>query len=631
MKSKHLIIGTAGHIDHGKTSLVKALTGTDTDRLKEEKKRGITIELGFAYMELNDTLTVSFIDVPGHEGFIRHMLAGVGGIDAAMLVVAADESVMPQTTEHFNICRLMGIKKGLVVITKASLAPDLVEMVEMEIAELTLGSFLENAPVVRVDSISGEGIEELKIAIADMSEGISARKAEGAFLLHIDRAFNMKGFGAVVTGTCVRGKVQKGQSLELLPGKTTVRVRNIQVNDREVSETSAGFRSALNLQDVSLEEIERGMSLAEPAVYNSTDTLDTVIEMTPGSPVPLKENDRIRFHHGAKEIMGRIRLLGGKSIEPGKVGAVQVKLEEKTTAICGDRFVIRRYSPPTTIGGGVIADSMPRRGGRFSSDAAEMLKSLPGSGCLQHIRYFCFRAGKTGVTLDSLAARLGLKKDEVQAVVAEGKDLIFLGENPRVLFNINSVNVIEKSLRDCLKNFHSENPSKPGLPKGVLKNMVFRFGTDRIFEDIAGRLEKSGEIKTSKEFIALASHKIFLSDVEVMQKEKLEALFMNAIPEPPSPEEAIKISGAGAAEVMKILIREGQLVKLDQNLIFHRKVIDKIKKDVTVFGKTKELITFSDFKELTGLSRKYSVPLMEYLDREKITVRIEGGRKLRDR
>ncbi len=629
MSSNHLIIGTAGHIDHGKTALVKALTGTDTDRLKEEKKRGITIELGFAYTELTNGQSISFIDVPGHEGFIKNMLAGIGGIDIAMLVVAADESVMPQTEEHFNICRLMGIKEGIIVITKTSLAEDLVEMVEMEIEELVKGSFLDGAPLFKVDSLEGRGIDVLKEKLAEITSRLAGRKADGAYLLHMDRVFTMKGFGTVVTGTTYRGKATRGQFLEVLPVRKEVKIRTIQVHDRVVEETTAGQRTALNLQDVDLDDIKRGMTLAEPGIYKAGTVVDAVLEVLDNSPMSLANNDRVRFHHGALETFGRLRILSGKTIEKGKRGVVQIKLESPVTAICGDRFILRRYSPATTVAGGTIVDNLPQRGGKFTDKAVKMLLDLPSSNIEKQLEYFCYRAGKKGVSLEDIMARIGVSAEKAREMVSAFKGLVLLGENPKALFSWKAVKELQFLISDYLKEYHRKFPLKQGLSKKEIKNALYAFGQDRVFDHILSLMKEEGTIKSRKEDISLSSHKILLSDDEERLKKELSSVFQSAGLEPPASDEVVQKKGRKAQNMINLLLREGILVRLDNNLVFHLKSLEKLKKDILALGTSKEVISISDFKNLTGLSRKFSIPLLEYLDREKITIRVEGGRKIR--
>src|SRR5882672_7853095 len=378
---KSIIIGTAGHIDHGKTALVRALTGVDADRLPEEKRRGITIDIGFADLDLGD-LRVGFVDVPGHERFVKNMLAGAHGIDVVALVIAADESVMPQTREHFDICRLLGISCGIVVITKKDLVDEeLLQLVFAEARELTSGSFLEDAPVVAVSSRTGEGIEELKQTLREIGSLAPARSADFVTRLPIDRSFTMRGFGAVVTGTLIAGQNNEGDELELLPAKTRVRVRGLQVHGVQVKQAFAGQRTAVNLGGIDATAIERGMILAQPARLRPTQVIDVRVQLLPSALRPLRSRQRVRVHIGAAEVLARVRVLEDSGeIKPGHYGLVQFRTESPVVAVCGDRFIIRAYSPQQTIGGGEVLDAFSfRHRTRDLADARALLQALSNS------------------------------------------------------------------------------------------------------------------------------------------------------------------------------------------------------------------------------------------------------------
>ncbi|RMG48984.1 MAG: selenocysteine-specific translation elongation factor, partial [Acidobacteria bacterium] len=356
---KHIIVGTAGHIDHGKTELVKALTGIDADRLKEEKERGITIDIGFAFLTMGDT-RFGFVDVPGHERFVKNMLAGVHGIDLVLLVVAADESIMPQTREHFDICRLLRVKSGLIAITKVDLVDEeLLQLVEEEVRDFVRGSFLDGAPIIRVSARTGVGLEELKAALVNLGERIQERQSNAVPRLPIDRVFTKRGFGTVVTGTLVSGTLREGESVEILPRQMGATIRGLQVHNKPVEVAHAGERTAVNLQGVGVEDLQRGDVLVPPRRFRPTSMLDARLELLPTAPQPIENRTRVRFHIGTAEIMARVILLDRESLRPGDAALVQFRLERPTFAVAGDRFIIRRYSPQTTVGGGVILDPLP--------------------------------------------------------------------------------------------------------------------------------------------------------------------------------------------------------------------------------------------------------------------------------
>src|SRR5678816_796072 len=415
-----LIVGTAGHIDHGKSALVRALTGVDPDRLPEEKRRGITIDLGFADLELDD-LRIGFVDVPGHERFVKNMLAGAHGIDLLALVIAADEGVMPQTREHFDICRLLGVRNGLVVITKSDLVDeDMLVLVEDEARELVAGSFLEGAPVLAVSSRTGAGLDQLKQQLAALGKRVPARSQDFVTRLPIDRAFSMKGFGAVVTGTLISGKIKEGDELELLPGHVNVRVRGLQVHNKSVPEAHAGQRTAVNLAGIDTAQIERGMVLAPAGRLRSTQIVDAWIDVLPGASRAVRSRSRVRFHIGATEVLGRVRVLEGSQIEPGGGGLVQLRLEAPVVAVHGDRFILRSYSPAETIAGGVIVDPFAtKHRGREMDHALELLRLLMRDERSTKFEGFVSAAGTRGVRLADLAAATGWTNEVLAKVAAE--------------------------------------------------------------------------------------------------------------------------------------------------------------------------------------------------------------------
>ncbi|MFQ5791451.1 MAG: selenocysteine-specific translation elongation factor, partial [Acidobacteriota bacterium] len=516
---KHVIVGTAGHIDHGKSALVRALTGTDPDRLKEEKERGITIDLGFAFLSEPSgeaSLHLGFVDVPGHERFVKNMLAGVGGIDLVMLVVAADESVMPQTREHFDICRLLQIKKGLIAITKVDLVEgDLRELATMEVRELVAGSFLDGAPIVSVSAKTGEGLDELRRALLEVARKAPPRPAGGLFRLPVDRVFSMKGFGTVVTGTLVSGSVGLEEEVEVLPRGLTPRVRGLQVHGRAVERASAGQRTAVNLQGVEVSDILRGDTLACPGTLSPSLMLDAELEVLRPSPIPIKDLTRVHLHLGTAGVVARARVLGGRrAIPAGARGLVQLRLESPVVAVPGDRFIIRRYSPLETLGGGVVLDAAPVKHAVSSRDVVEKLHSLRSGDPVEAAGVFVAEAGAQGITEAALARRLGMDKKErdrvLAALVNRGRALQ-VSSRPLRLMAPDAAEAMSRCLMDELKRFQKAHPLHDGMPKGELREKVSGASPAEVFECILARLVDEGRARAVRDRVATADHRIQLT------------------------------------------------------------------------------------------------------------------------
>src|SRR6185436_7161796 len=470
-----LIVGTAGHIDHGKSALVRALTGVDPDRLPEEKRRGITIDLGFADLELDD-LRIGFVDVPGHERFIKNMLAGAHGIDLLALVIAADEGVMPQTREHFDICRLLGVRNGLVVITKKDLVDDeMLALVEDEARELVTGSFLEDAPVIPVSSRTGAGLDDLKSQLAALGKRVPARSLDFTMRLPIDRAFSMKGFGSVVTGTLISGKITEGDELELLPSRVNVRVRGLQVHNNSVHEAHAGQRTAVNLAGVDTAQIERGMVLAPVGRLRPTQIVDVWIDMLPGASRAVRSRSRVRFHVGAAEVLGRVRVLeGGQQIAPGSSGLAQLRLEAPVVAVHGDRFILRSYSPAETIAGGVIIDPFAtKHRGREMAHTLELLRSLMREERPAKFEAFVQTAGDRGVRLNDLAAATGWTNEVLARVASEAQKIGSVIEIGGLFIARSSLDRLSAAVVAELDRYHKREPLARGMLRETLREKLF--------------------------------------------------------------------------------------------------------------------------------------------------------------
>ena len=572
---KHVVIGTAGHIDHGKTSLVKALTGTDTDRLKEEKERGITIELGFAELVL-DNIHAGIVDVPGHERFVKNMLAGVGGIDLVMLIVAADEGVMPQTREHLSICRLLGIKTGLIVLTKTDLVePEWVELVTDDIQDFVKDTFLEDKPIVPVSAHTGDGLENLLDALRMIANQTPAKSETGIFRIPIDRVFTMRGFGVVITGTLFSGSVAVGEQVEVYPKALQARVRGLQVHGESVEKSTAGLRTAVNLQGLERTEVVRGDIVGHRGELKTTYMLDVHLEHLADAPRPLKTRNRIRFHAGTAEIMGRISLIGRDALEPGESSFAQIRLEEPIVVLPRDRFVIRSYSPIITIGGGEILDIMPRKHRRLRSSSRDHLKSLYQGDETERLLILLRNSRLNGVELADLTGRLTLKPSDIQKTIQElsGQGEVQIIDQAN-FFSMSTAhfNTAQKNILSFLREYHAENPLRPGAPREEVRGKVGDIH-EKIFAAALKHLSESSEIAENGAILRLASHSVEIDETLGEVKTKLESVFKNAHFQPPSVEDAFaQCAGKGNSNqnALQILIDEGALLRLKDNIIYHR-------------------------------------------------------------
>ena len=631
---KHVVIGTAGHIDHGKTSLVKALTGTDTDRLKEEKERGITIELGFAELLLED-VRAGVVDVPGHERFVRNMLAGVGGIDAVMLIVAADEGVMPQTREHLSICRLLGVKTGLVALTKTDAAdPEWVELVRDDIGDFVKGTFLEGAPVVPVSSHTGEGLERLKGALREAANAAPAKSEAGVFRIPVDRVFTMRGFGVVITGTLFSGSVASGEQVEILPRGVQARVRGLQVHGESVEKSTAGLRTAVNLQGVERAGVVRGDIIGRRGELKPTYMLDVRLEHLPDAPRALKTRSRIRFHAGTAEVMGRVSLIGRDALEPGENAFAQIRLEAPVVVLPRDRFVIRSYSPIITIGGGEILDVMPRKHRRLRSSSRKHLKSLHEADETERLLILLRDARLKGIALDGLTGRLTLRPDEIERAVQE---LSARGQVKIIdqagLFAMTTAHfeAAQRSVLSFLGKYHRENPLRRGAPREEVRGKAGDLN-EKIFAAALERLRESGEVIEEGAALRLASHAVEIDEALGAVKARLEAAFQGARFQPPSIKDAFrKAGGEGGANrsALQILIDEGALLRLKDGIVYHRRALAEaeglLRERLSRGGE----ITAAEFRDLLGITRKHAIPLLEYFDTARITLRVGDKRVLR--
>jgi selenocysteine-specific elongation factor len=612
---KNVIAGTAGHIDHGKTALVRALTGIDTDRFEEEKRRGISIDIGFAPLDLGSDVHIGFVDVPGHERFVKNMLAGVGGIDLVLLVVAADESIKPQTREHFDICRLLGIQRGLIALTKADLVDsDVLGLVRLEVEEFVTGSFLEGAPIVPVSAVTGQGLDELRTRLLDLANQVPAKDSSRYFRLPIDRAFSMRGFGTVVTGTLVSGSVAAEQEIEAQPGGRRLRVRGVQVHGHLVERAVAGQRTALNVTGAEPAELARGMTLVPTGLFEPIRTPDCLLELLPGAR-PLKNRAPVHFHAGTAEVLARVRLFGREVLEPGERAHARMLLDEPLLLLPGDRFIMRMFSPVVTIGGGAVVDISGHRY-RRGEDAEARLRSVDVPMLVRESKY--------GLGLEDLVARTGLMPAEIEQS-ARSERLVALAHPQMWLLDREWRDRTVERLRRLLGEFHQQNPLLAGMPKQELRSRELAGAPPFLLDAL---VEEAPDIVSEGEVVRLAAHRISLKQDEEQAQNAIEKAFQEAGLAAPAVPEVLARSGvepARARTLLQILLRQGRLVRVSEELVFHRATLDALRS--TLAGRKGERLSVIQFKDLAGVSRKYAIPLLEYLDRERITRR-EGDRRV---
>jgi selenocysteine-specific elongation factor len=630
---RHVVVGTAGHIDHGKSTLVHALTGIDPDRLKEEKERGITIDIGFAHLDVGDGLTLGIVDVPGHERFVKNMLAGVGGIDLVMLVIAADEGVMPQTREHLAICQLLHVKSGLVVLTKADLADaEWLELVQEDVRGALRGTFLEGRPIVPVSSKTGEGLPALRAELATLARAVPLRGTDATFRLPIDRVFTIRGFGTVVTGTVAAGQVALDERVEVYPRALQAKVRGLQTHGQAVPRAVAGQRSAVNLQGIERVAIERGDVLSLPGLLRATFMLDATCELLPDAPAPLKPRQRVRFHIGTSEVMARVHLLDGAELEPGGHAYVQLRLEASVVALPRDRYVIRSYSPMVTIGGGMLLDVAPAKARRAPGLIARLRvleQGTPEAVVEEHLR----RVGPSGARLVDLRARTPFGPDALRAVLGG------LAARERVLIvdrewyvHVDAAERLREEALAALAAFHAREPLKPGMSKEELRT---RLGgvEERVFLHLLDRVAAAGLLAVEKDKVRLASHEVRLDARQRGVLERLEAEFREAGVAPPSLEEAFGKLGLTRVDdqaLAQVLVDERRLVRIREGLYLHAEPLRQAESRVVAFLRERKEITPQDVKDLLGITRKYAIPLMEYFDTQRLTVRVGDKRVLRE-
>ncbi|MEW6128430.1 MAG: selenocysteine-specific translation elongation factor [Acidobacteriota bacterium] len=655
---KHIIIGTAGHIDHGKTALVKALTGIDADRLKEEKQRGITIDIGFADLHLDD-YQFGFVDVPGHERFVKNMLAGAHGLDMVMLVIAADESVMPQTREHFDICKLLKIKTGLVVLTKADMVDEeLLELARAEVEDYVKGSFLESSPIISVSSRTGAGIDKLKTALLDLAKTSQPKNTSATPRLPIDRAFTVKGYGTVVTGTLVAGEFKVGDEIEILPIGEKTRIRNLQVHGADTDIASAGQRTAVNLQGVNLEHAERGNVLTLANRLQSSSMLDVKLNLLASAPRPLSHRARVRLHHGTAEVMARVYFIKNPSsvapisetrdeesnwqnykpqfaLEPNKSDFAQLRLEEPIAALPGDRFIIRSYSPQITIGGGVILDALPQKHRLHDAQARNHLIKLENATSVaEQIATFIEMAGEQAMTFGEIAAKTGATNKQILESISELKNkqqIIEVSALPLIFISKTNYEQLAAQVIALLETHHKREPLSLGMGREEVREKLFGKLQPEIFRAVIGFLSEQGKVTAEREVLRLSSHKLTLSNADSEIKNKLEMAIKAAGFQASSFDEIagqLKIQTNLARKLYNLLLAEKRLIRID-DFVFHSEIIEDLKNRIREYKTKSTKIDVAAFKEITGgISRKHAIPLLEFLDRERVTRRLGNEREI---
>ncbi len=635
---KHIIIGTAGHVDHGKTALVKALTGIDTDRLKEEKERGITIELGFAQFTLNNGQKIGIVDVPGHERFVKNMVAGAGGIDLVTMIIAADEGVMPQTREHLDICQLLGIKKGVVALTKIDLVnEEWRDLVKEDIRDFLKGTFLEESPIIPLSAVTGEGLTDFISAMEKVIFETDERSAAGFFRLPADRVFSIKGFGTVVTGSLMSGKTKIGKTVEIMPCQIKARIRGIQIHNETAEVAVTGQRTAINLQGVGKDTIQRGNVLTPPDTFEPTVRMDISLKYLPGTGRKLKNRTSVRFHTGTSEIISRVILFDKSDIKQGEERYAQILLGSPTIAIAGDRFVIRSYSPINTIGGGEILDPMAKKHRGNAENIFDELKILHRGNAFDKTKIILERAGLRGITDRHLSVRTGISLKQQNKILEElfsKKEALLLDRDDLRVVSFHMYKILQDKILEYAKTYHEKFPLKEGYSKEELRINVGTFIDAKLFNMAIRNLENDGKIIVEKENIRLAGHSVNLKGELMNLRENITSIYRESKLTPPATKEITERFSNKKAEAIKVLdvmLNEELIIKVNENMYFYKKSIDKLRSDYRKLLLKDGKSTPATFRDLTGLSRKFVIPLMEYFDKTKLTIRVGDHRILRER
>ncbi len=635
--TRRLVMGTAGHIDHGKTSLIKLLTGYDCDRLPEEKARGITIELGFTHLTLPSGVTVGVVDVPGHERFVRTMVAGAAGIDFVLLVIAADEAVMPQTREHLAICRLLGIPRGLVALTKSDLVDDdMLALAREDVTALVADTFLAGAPIVPVSNTTGAGQAELLAAIDEVARAASDRPDSGIFRLPVDRVFTMRGFGTIVTGTAVGGRVAVGDELEMLPQGRVTRVRTLQVHGASVTEAAAGQRTAINLHGLAVEDVPRGALLAAPGVLAPTHLLDVELALESDAPRPITNRSRVRLHLFTREVPARVVPLDTAQIEPGGRGLAQLRLAAPVVALPGDRFVLRSYSPPATVGGGVVLHAQPAKHRRPFTVAVDDLRALQTGDLLRQIEIHFRQAGRRGLDPARLAALLGVGAKplrEALALLLSRRRIVRVDKETDLAVDAEALSALQAELVRLLGDFHRQRPTEAGLSRAELQDRAAKGAEPKVLQRALQELLNAGQIAFDGATARLATHRAAAGDELQKTVDRVAALVREAGLSAPTQRELAEAVGdpKAAEQALALLAREGRVVRVGETLYFDREALARAERALIDYLNQHREIDAQGMKTLFGISRKWSIPLAEHFDAARLTLRVGDKRVLRRR
>jgi selenocysteine-specific elongation factor len=633
---KHLILGTAGHIDHGKTSLVKALTGIDTDRLKEEKARGITIELGFAHLELPGGLCFGVVDVPGHEKFVRTMVAGVGGMDLVVLVIAADEGIMPQTREHLDILSLLGVRSGLIALTKRdNVEKEWLDLVTEEVRDFVAGTFLEGSPIIAVSSRTGEGLEELKGALAKLAEQAAEKRREGFFRLPVDRVFTMPGFGTVVTGTLLSGEIAVGDDLEILPSGREGRVRGIQAHNVKGEKGQAGQRLAVNLQGIDLDRVHRGDVIVPRGVFRATRAVDVRLDYLLSAPRELKHRATVRLHSATYEVTAQVVLLDRDTLRPGESTYAQLRMKEPVLLLSGDSYILRAFSPQVTVGGGITLDPFPPRRRRRNDEALLLLEAFGATDPQHTIFLIVNQSLLSGITFEDIVLRSGMPRKSVEAVLSTllaSGEIVQMTREPRLYLAKSSVESLKRGLLNEVTAYLSANPLKEGIGKEELKTRLPKRSDQRFFTPLLTALEKEGSVVPDREIVRPAGPAARSTASVDGLGVKMAAFITEGGIEPPTLKEIMgrfRCDEKTARDNLALQTRSGQIVRISADLFYSAAALDGLRETLVALLREKGEIIPTDYRERTNLSRKFLIPLLEHFDSEKVTIRVRDKRVLR--
>ena len=632
-----VIMGTAGHIDHGKTSLIKALTGINCDRLAEEQKRGITIELGFAYLDLNPEIRLGIIDVPGHERFVKNMVSGAAGIDFVLLVIAADEGIMPQTREHLEICSLLGIRAGMVALTKTDMVEeDWLELVRDEVESYLEGTFLEGAPMVAVSAHTGAGLDELRGHVLELASTFAPDRRSDLFRLPVDRVFTMKGHGTVITGTSISGVLRLGEEVEVVPSGHSSKVRGLQVHGVTTDTARAGERTAVNLYGLEVAELERGEVLAHPRTLFPSPVWDVELTCLSSSPNPLKHRTEVHFHHGSREILARLFFLDRDKLEPGDTAVCQVRFPKALPGVFGDRCIVRSFSPLQTVAGGRIINPQGRKVKRHSRELETLnaLGSMSGDELLlAQLRL----AGRAGLTVPELRIMTDMESKLLDKTLQTlgGRQLAFQfdREDKRYV----GADVLESLGDECqayLAEYHKREPMRQGLSRAELLSGFGRGMHPKLVHFVVERMVKAGQVVLEGDILRLPDHVVSLASDQTGLRALMETTYVEAGVMPPTTKAFLEENGLAAkdvAQMYRLLMEEGVLIKVSEEFYYSRTAMEDLIGRVREFFAGNQEMGPQDFREISGLTRKFAIPVLEYLDKEKITMRIGDKRQLRGR